>query len=260
MRKNRILQLLADNRQATGRRVELVRAQGADEATLYLYDAIVSEALMEEWGYGVAAQNLVPQIRELDVGTIHLRINSPGGDVFAAQAIAQALREHRAHVVAHVDGVAASAASVIMVAADEAVIAPGGFVMIHNAWTFAMGNRNDLVEIAGMLEQVDDSIAAQYAGKAGGEKKKWADFMDAETWFAAQAAVDEGLVNAIADGAKANAAAWNLRAYSKPPADQLQARQQDLQRQAQQQAQAQASRDAHAAASRRLQLIERAAA
>jgi ATP-dependent protease ClpP protease subunit len=225
--KHRILQLLKDNRAAAGRRAEVVKAEG-DEATIYLYDAIVSDEQTAEYWGGVAAQSMVPMLAAIDSPTIHMRINSPGGDVFAAQAIAQAMRESKAKIIAHVDGVAASAASVIMSAADEVEIAPGGFVMVHQAWTIAMGNATDMVEVASMLEKIDDSIAAQYAVKAGGDKKKWAEYMTAETWFSAQEAVDAGLADRIADGNRADASLWNLDAYDNAPKPQASAIAQNL--------------------------------
>jgi ATP-dependent Clp protease, protease subunit len=215
--KHRILQLLKDNRAAAGRRADVVRNDAGSSATIYLYDAIVSDEQTAEYWGGVAAQQLVPQIAALDVQAIHLRINSPGGDVFAAQAIAQAIRESKATVIAHIDGLAASAASVIMVAADEVEIAPGGFVMIHQAWTIALGNASDLIEVAAMLEKVDGSIANQYATRAGGELDMWSEYMKAETWFSADEAVAAGLADRVTKGATADASLWNLSAYDKPP-------------------------------------------
>lgn len=214
--KHRILQLLSDNRTVGARRCEVVR-NSDEESTIYLYDAIVSDAATAEWFGGVAAQTLVPEIAGTTAKTLHMRINSPGGDVFAAQAIAQAMRETDARVVAHVDGLAASAASVIMSAADEVEIAPGGFVMIHQAWTIAMGNATDMLEVAAMLEKVDASIADGYKRKAGGDKEKWAQYMQAETWFSAEEALAEKLVDRIAETTKANASAWNLAAYDRAP-------------------------------------------
>jgi ATP-dependent protease ClpP protease subunit len=155
--KNRLMQLLADNRQSKGRvaRIE----QKAREATLYLYDMLVSTDMDAEWWGGVSAQALVPQIDQLDVDVIHLRINSPGGDVFAGQAIAAALERHKAKVVAHIDGLAASAATAIAVAADEVLMASGAMFMIHNAWTIAIGDKNDFLECAALLEKVDGTLA-----------------------------------------------------------------------------------------------------
>ena len=147
-----LLKLLADNR---GR--GFVRAEkGADEATVYLYDAIVSD---DYWG-GVSAIGLIKELIAIDAPVIHLRINSPGGDVFAARAIEQAIHEHPATVIAHIDGYAASAASYIALAADEVHIAPGGFFMIHKAWTLAFGNADDLMDTAALLEKVDESLGA----------------------------------------------------------------------------------------------------
>lgn len=216
---NRLLKLFADNRAAnkTPRAHPRLVAEG-DEATLYLYEAIVADDATAEWWGGVSAQSLVPQIRAIAAKTLHLRINSPGGDVFAAQAIAQAIRDTKAHVVAHVDGYAASAATVIAIAADEIEIAEGGFFMIHNAWTLAVGNAQDLIDTAALLSKVDGSLCSAYAAKCGKPKDEVKAWMDAETWFTAQEAVDAGLVDRIAEGSKAKASAWNLSAYTVAPA------------------------------------------
>jgi ATP-dependent Clp protease protease subunit len=215
-----LLKLLASNRQRAPK-LALSRIEAAaagDETTIYIYDPIVSDDQTAEWWGGVSAQTLVPAIRAIKGGTIHLRINSPGGDVFAAQAICQAIKETGAKVIAHIDGFAASAATVIATAADEAEIADGAFYMIHNAWTFAMGNANDLTEAAALLSKVDGSIAAQYARKSGMALDDVRAKMDAETWFTADEAVEAGLVNRIAAGAKADASAsWDLSAYSNAP-------------------------------------------
>lgn len=216
MRPNRILQLLLDNRAAT-RRVEMIRNDATNEATLYLYDAIVSDTMMEEWGYGVSAQTLVPQIREIAGGTLHLRINSPGGDVFAGQAIAQAVRDCKAHVIVHVDGVAASAASVVAIAAAEIEIAEGGFFMVHQSSTMCWGCESDLLETAALLAKVDDSIASQYARRTGGDKAAMLKLMVAETWLNAEDAVAQGFANRVATGTAAEAR-WNLSAYADGPA------------------------------------------
>ncbi len=216
---NRLLQLFADNRAAN----KAVRGQSrlvaaGDEATLYIYEAIVADDATAEWWGGVSAQSLAPQIRAITARTLHLRINSPGGDVFAAQAIAQAIRDTKARVVAHVDGYAASAATEIAIAADEIEIAEGGFFMIHNAWTLAVGNADDFAATVVLLNKVDDVLCSAYAVKCGKSKDEVKAWMDAETWFSAQEAVDAGLVDRIAEGAKASASAWNLAAYDQAPA------------------------------------------
>ena len=212
--KNRLMQLLAANRSAPGRRFA-VEAQ-ADEVTVYLYDAIVGTQDEADWWGGVAADAFVKEIRASKASTIHLRVNSPGGDVFAARAMEQALRDSKARIVVHIDGVAASAASFLAMAADEIRIAPGAMMMIHQAWTLAFGNADDLISTAALLEKIDTTIADTYAKRAGKDAAEFADAMAAETWYTAQEAVDAGLADVIAEGAKAQAG-WDLSAYAKAP-------------------------------------------
>ncbi|MGO4379689.1 head maturation protease, ClpP-related [Pseudoduganella sp. RAF19] len=215
-----LIQLLANNKARPAKlpqsRIE-ASADGSD-TTIYLYDAIVADDITAEWWGGVSAETLVPQIRGIKSGTVHLRINSPGGDVFAAQTIAQAIKDTGAKVIAHIDGYAASAATVIAVAADESEMADGAFFMIHNAWTFAMGNASDMKACAELLDKVDGVLAAQYAKKSGMAIDDVKAAMDVETWYTADEAVKNGLVDKVAEGSKAkNQGQWNLAAYAKAP-------------------------------------------
>lgn len=213
---SKLIQLLASNKaRPAAAPLSRIEAKG-DETTIYLYDSIVADEETAQWWGGVSAESLVPAIRAIKGGTIRLRINSPGGDVFAAQAICQAIRETGAKVIAHVDGYAASAATVIATAADEVEISDGGFFMIHKAWTMCVGNENDLLATAGLLSKIDGSLAAQYAKKSGMKAEDVLAAMDAETWYSAEEAVAVGLVDRIAEGKKANAA-WNLSAYANAP-------------------------------------------
>lgn len=187
-----------------------------DEATVYLYDVIVSD---DYWG-GVTALAFAKELTAITASVIHLRIDSPGGDVFAAVAMAQAMREHSAKIIVHVDGYAASAATFLLMAADESVISPGGMVMIHKAWSGAYGNADDFTAIADLLTKIDGQIVARYAEKTGIDSDVLLELMAAETWLTDAEAVDKGFVDAIAEGnqGKQNAAAWDLTAYQKPPA------------------------------------------
>lgn len=212
--RNRLIKLLADNRQAPSRRFEVV-AKSADEAEIFLYDAIVSDEIEAEWMGGVAPQSFVKELRAIKAGTIHLRINSPGGSVFAARAMETALREHPAKIVAHIDGVAASAATFIAMAADEVVMSPGALFMIHKGWMFAMGNADDLMDAAALLEKVDATLVKTYASRTKQDEQKIADWMAAETWFTADEAVEHGFADSVA-GTDAKAA-WNLSAYEHAP-------------------------------------------
>lgn len=215
----RLIQLLTDNRRAFVPMQAHIRA-GADESTVYLYDAIVGDRLTAEWWGGVCPQDFVPALAALDVGTIHLRINSPGGDVFAAQAISQAIREHPANIVAHIDGVAASAATEIACACDSRVMAGGAMYMIHQAWTMEWGNADDLEATAVLLRKVDGTLADTYVARTGQERAQIVDWMKAETWFTADEAVAAGFVEAVAEPPPKSTTAqgaWNLRAYGKAP-------------------------------------------
>lgn len=220
--KNRFLKLLADNRGLSGRRFEVRKISGAAaqrETEVFLYDAIVDDELEAEWWGGVAPAPFVKELREIDADVIHLRINSPGGSVFAARTIEQALREHPARVVAHVDGLAASAATVVAMAADEVLMGAGSMFMIHKAWTIAFGNAADLLDTATLLEKIDGTLAATYAARTGGDVEQIAAWMKAETWFTADEAVQHGFADAVATGVQGSAA-WNLAALGKPPAAQ----------------------------------------
>ena len=215
MRSHSLRALIAANR---GRGTPLAVQVDGDAATVEIYDFIVTSSADVDWyGGGVAADAFARELRQLNVGTIHLRINSPGGDVFGGVAMAQAIREQPATVVAHVDGYAASIASLLTVVADESVIAPGGMVMIHKAWTIALGNADDLMACAGLLEKIDADLAAAYTAKAG--DADWLAAMAAETWYRADEAVAAGLVDRIAESAKKGASArtFDLSAYANAP-------------------------------------------
>ena len=210
---DRLLQLLRDN--ARNRTACLPKAEESGEAaTLYLYDVIVSD---DCWG-GVAAEAFVKELNATAAPTIHLRINSPGGEVFAARAIEAAIRNHPSRIVAHVDGYAASAASFVAVACDEVEISPGGFFMIHKAWSFTAGNADDLLHMAEMLEKLDATLVDTYARKSGCSPEDIAEWMKAETWFSAGEAVERGFADRIAESAPKAQANWNLSVYANAPA------------------------------------------
>lgn len=211
---NKLLKLLNDNRG-----LGLFKAEtSGSEATLYLYDAIVTDAY---WG-GVSALDFVRELHALQVDTIHLRINSPGGEVFAGQAMAQAVREHPANIIAHVDGYAASAASWLALACDEVVISEGGYFMIHKAMTIAWGNADEFRKQVDLLDKIDATLVAGYVKETGQEEQQIADWMAAETWFTAEEALQYKFADRIAktpdSAAPGNAIQWNLTAWSKAPA------------------------------------------
>lgn len=209
--------LLISNRQRG--RFDVVAQAGTDEATIYLYDMIVSTDEEAEWWGGVSPQSFIKALNELTAGTIHLRVNSPGGSVFAARAIEQAIREHKSTIIAHVDGLAASAASFLIMAANEIHMAPGSFLMIHKAWTLMYGNADDLRKEADLLDQIDGSLAKTYAKRSGQSEDDIAAWLADETWIEASRAVELGFADRVAEEkAKAKASDWDLSAYQHAPA------------------------------------------
>jgi ATP-dependent Clp protease protease subunit len=213
--RNRLNKLYVDNRKATARKFEIRAKDDSDEAEIFLYDAIVSSEEEAEWWGGVAPESFVKALRGITASTIHLRINSPGGSVFAARAMEQALRDHKAKVVVHIDGLAASAATFIAMAGDEIIMSKGALFMIHNAWTGLWGNAEDLRKEADLLDKIDGTLAETYAERTGKDKDSISAWMTAETWFTAAEAVEQGFADRVAETeAKA---AWNLSAYANAP-------------------------------------------
>lgn len=224
--RNRLIQLLHSNRQVAARTFACRALSAAKEgepteAEILLYDVIVDSELEAEWWGGVAPEPFVKAVKALDVDTIHLRINSPGGSVFAARAMETALREHRARVVVHIDSLAASAASFLAMAGDEIVMAKGAMMMIHKAWTLAWGNADELHKTADLLDKIDGTLVETYADRSGMDKDAVAAAMAEETWYTAQEAVDAGLADRLSEAdpkAEPTAtAAWNLSAYAHAP-------------------------------------------
>ncbi len=167
-----------------------VRAMDADgEVEVLIYDQIGF--------WGISAEEFVREIKQIDAETIHLRIDCPGGDVFMARAMKTVLEQHSARVIVHVDGLAASAASYLMLAGDEIEIAKGAFVMIHNAWMITLGDTGDHTQSAGMLEKIDGSIRADYASKSGKDAEDFRQLMNDETWLEADEALAMGLVDRV---------------------------------------------------------------
>ena len=130
-------------------------------------------------------------------GDLTVWLNSPGGDVFAASQIYTMLRSHKGKVTVKIDGIAASAASVVAMAGDETLIAPTGMLMIHNPSTVAFGNKEAMQKAIELLDEVKESIINAYEEKSGLSRSKIARMMDEETWLNAKKAQFLGLVDGI---------------------------------------------------------------
>ncbi|MEN0021997.1 MAG: head maturation protease, ClpP-related [Microbacterium sp.] len=163
-------------------------------ATIRMYGPI------DSWGgwWGISAGDVSDVLDALDdsVTQIILRINSPGGEVWEAMSILNMLRAHKASVLGVVDGLAASAGSVIAVGCDETVMSPGTQMMIHSPSTIAWGNATEMRKTAEVLDSVEESIISIYRDKAG--ESAWGELLAAETWYTAQEAVTAGLADRVA--------------------------------------------------------------
>lgn len=197
--------LMASNKgKGEGIKSSLVSGEGR----LYLYDVI-------GWPF-IEAQDVIGALEDIGpVDTLHVHINSPGGDVFEARAIRTAIERHSQNVIVHIDGLAASAASFIMLAGNEIEIAQGAFLMIHCSWGMTVGNKRDHEAQVGVLGKIDNSLAGDYQRRAGGEVSEWLAAMEAETWLSADEAVAQKLVDRVFDGKVE--ARFNLSAFANTP-------------------------------------------
>ena len=149
---------------------------------------------------------------------IHIHINSPGGDAFEGRTMASLIRAFKGKTVCHVDGIAASAASIVAVSCDEVVMGIGTMLMIHNAWTITAGNKADLIDQAELLDKCDQAMATDYELKSGLPREEIIAMMDAETWLTAEDAVEKKLADRIDnEKQKQDTSAFNLDAYDNTP-------------------------------------------
>lgn len=162
-------------------------------ATIRMYGPI--DAFGGWWGINAADVGEVLDGLDDSVTQIILRINSPGGHVFEAMSILNMLRAHKASVTAVVDGLAASAGSVIAVGCDETIMSPGTQMMIHSPSTIVWGNAADMRHEADVLDGIEDSIISIYRAKAG--ESAWGELLANETWYTAEAAVTAGLADRV---------------------------------------------------------------
>jgi ATP-dependent Clp protease protease subunit len=193
---------------------------------LMIYGPIASETW---WGDEVTPLQFKAELDGLgDITELNLYINSDGGDVFAGQAIYSMLKRHKAKVVVHVDGLAASIASIIAMAGDVVHMPCNAMLMIHNPMTYAAGNSAEFRKIADTLDKIAEGSIAVYKEKTGLSENKLIEWMDAETWFSAKDALKYGFADVIdeekqiaasADGKfiLMNGLKMDLARYKNPP-------------------------------------------
>lgn len=163
-------------------------------AELILYGSIGSDEYWDD----ISDKAFKQDIENLgDVENITLHINSPGGSVFSAVAIANTLKNHKAKITANIDGLAASAATIITSACDTVRMPKNALFMVHNPITFAYGNNQDMQKTLEMLNKVKNSIIETYLNKAKTDKETLSELMDNETWMSAEEAKEYGFVDEI---------------------------------------------------------------
>jgi ATP-dependent protease ClpP protease subunit len=188
----------------------------ADEAEILLYDEIGF--------WGVTAEEFRRELDALTAATVHVRINSPGGSVFDGLAIYNALREHDAHIITHVDGLAASMASLVALAGDEVRMSENAFYMIHDPWTITIGDAKQLRKDAALLDKIGGTAAEAYRAKTKAAIEQVQEWMSAESWFNGAEALELGFVDALDnineeedDDLLAAVAAFDLSVYAHVP-------------------------------------------
>lgn len=171
-------------------------AAAADTNVIEIYDIIG----YDYWsGGGITAQTISDQLKAFNGADCEVHINSPGGDMFEGIAIYNLLQQYKGNVTVKIMALAASAASVIAMAGEEIEIGQGAFIMVHNCWVLAMGNRHDLLETAAYLAPFDEALAGIYVARTGQKLADVSKMMDDETFLAADKAISLGFADKTID-------------------------------------------------------------
>lgn len=172
-----------------------IKAKADKTAEIIIYGVIGSSY----WDDGISDTVFQKELKALgDVKEITVRINSVGGDVFQGFAIYNLLKQHSAKITVHVDGIAASIASIIMLAGDKIIMGEGAQVMVHSAWTYTAGNARDLESTIDRLLAIDEQLIKLYSAKTKNDREYIRSLVVAETWFNAEEAVEIGLADEVA--------------------------------------------------------------
>ncbi|MDL2310377.1 Clp protease ClpP [Peptostreptococcaceae bacterium OttesenSCG-928-C18] len=187
-------------------------ARDADDNRILYLDGVIAE---ESW----FDDDITPAAfkRELlsNEGSITIWLNSPGGDCVAASRIYSMLMDYKGNVTIKIDGIAASAASVIAMAGTEVLMAPTALMMVHNPLTVAIGDSEEMKKAIDMLDEVKESIINAYEIRTGMSRTKLSHLMDAETWMSANKAIELGFADGVLDDEKRHSAEDVTYAFSR---------------------------------------------
>lgn len=170
-------------------------------------EVMITGRIGASFWYGGISAAMVASAIEGHTGDLRLRINSPGGDAFEGFAIYNLLSGYPGHITSRIDGLAASAASMIAMVGDTIEMSPASMFMIHDAWSVAIGNADDMRAEADVIDSISQIGAELYADKAGGTAAAWRGKMRAETWYDPSESVTAGLADVALAGRHGNAAA-----------------------------------------------------
>ena len=174
-----------------------IRMTSGGAVEVLLYDMIGRDPFL---GDGISAETFRDQIRKIKgKKTLNLRINSPGGSVFEASAMLAALDGYKGRIEVDIDGVAASAASVVAMSGDLIRVATNGMLMIHNPHALVAGDARDMEQMAATLHKVRGQLLDTYERQSKAGRNQLSEWMDAETWFTGQEAVDAGLAHEVSE-------------------------------------------------------------
>lgn len=182
--------------------------QTGNEASIKIYGDITSWEWFES---DVSSYTLSKELDMLEANTIHVYINSYGGDVSEALAIYNSLKRHKAKIITYDDGFACSAASVVFMAGDERVMSVASLLMIHNAWTRASGNASKFRKQADDLDKITQASINAYMRKINIAEEKLKQLMDDESWITPQDALSMGFATKIAEENESNNISQSVR-------------------------------------------------
>jgi len=191
-----------------------MKAKGPKAGEVLIYEQIGAGF----WSDGIGAKQFAKDLKDLgDLDDLDIRINSEGGSVFEGQAIYTQLKNHKAKKTVYIDGLAASIASVIAMAGDTIIMPENATMMIHDPWTMAMGNAEDMRKSADALDIIKLGIIAAYRNKSGMSDEEISRLMSDETWMSAQDALDKGFADEVGAGMKIAAKAFDFSKFKKVP-------------------------------------------
>ncbi len=169
-----------------------LKAIANGEAELMIYDEI--------GGWGITASQFASKLKDLGkITKLTARIHSPGGDVFEGMAIYNILKNYPAHKVAHIDGLAASMASVVAMAFDEVIMPENAMMMVHKPWGGTMGDANDMRKYADLLDKVESNLVGAYRDKTGMDDEALHALLAEETWLTGAEAVEQGFADSLSE-------------------------------------------------------------